>query len=95
MESQFVVVRLVPSHLLMFVDRRGSIGLSIAEVVPWRFSVDRLAIFDRYELSFCTLLEGVPLGEVLRLPGILFDRLALEGRWPPVLCAAIFDLPTY
>lgn len=89
MESQFVVVRLVPSHLLMLVVLTGSSGLSKVGVAFWRLSVDRLAILDKYELSFWTLLEGAP-GELLRLPGMLLDKLPLE-RWSLTWCAVILD----
>lgn len=90
MESQLVVVRMVPSHLRILVFRTGSIELSRGSVTRGRFSVDLLAILDRYRLSFWTLLEGAP-GELLRLPGMLFDKFPLKGRWPETACEAIID----
>lgn len=85
-----MVVRMVPSHLRILVFGIGSIDLSRGSVVRGRFSVDLLAILDRYKLSFWTLLEGAP-GEPLRLPGILFDKFPLEGLLPESACEAIID----
>ena len=93
MESQSVVVLRAPSHLLMLVARIGSnkgAGILMGSEVRLRFSVEFIAILDRYELSFWTLLEGAP-GELLLLPGMLLDIGPRNERWLEILQESILN----